>query len=211
MISPITFSPISYIYFPQTPNHVLTPTDIPPRSQRTLPEGVGYPANKRYTLQWLEPPTPSILDHVSKNNNDAAFRISSRKPKPSDLLLHYNYGAAAVKQWGHGTKIFQHLAKPPCPSAPVPAKGGPSKTVHDRRLTIQKLNANAGAKTSAGAGVVGGGARDMVDSEEQLGEDDVVMILWANSAASKEHRQKQVEERTQRMEEWRESVPQFPV
>ena len=50
--------------------------------------------------------------------------------KPSELLLHYNYGAAAVKIWGRNMAVLERLAKPPRLQAPVPAKAGPPRDVY---------------------------------------------------------------------------------
>ena len=47
------------------------------------------------------------------NNSDATFKKATKKAKPSDLLLHYTYGAAAIRHWGRGTEILTKLATPP--------------------------------------------------------------------------------------------------
>lgn len=31
--------------------------------------------------------------------------MDQQLPKPADVLLHYNYGAAVVKQWGKGDRV----------------------------------------------------------------------------------------------------------
>ena len=87
-----------------------------------------YPVRNRYTLQWLINPDPAISLSPIPNNIDAAFMTGSRKPKPSDLLLHYNYGSAAVKQWGHGVELLKNRANPPRPIPPVPALIGALNT-----------------------------------------------------------------------------------
>ncbi|KAJ6620977.1 hypothetical protein B0H10DRAFT_1945618 [Mycena sp. CBHHK59/15] len=84
----------------KTPNDVLTTADIPPCPDRVLPGEVSYPVEQRYTFQWILS-TPLHL-HQIPNNTDAAFLSSTQKTKPSPLLLHYNYGVAAVNWWGHG-------------------------------------------------------------------------------------------------------------
>ena len=122
----------------QTPNYILRITDVPPRHKRAaMPSTISYPVRKRYTLQWLINADPAELNMIP-NNMDAAFMTGSRKPKPSDLILHYNCGAAAVRQWGHGLEFFKNRANPPRPSTPVPAPMGASKTVHDRTSAIGK-------------------------------------------------------------------------
>ena len=116
---------------PQTPNHMLTTKDIPPRHDRgDLPEGVSYPGRSRYTLQWLV--SSGKVTSMVPNNSDASFKKRTGKRKPSDLLMHYNYGAAAVKCWGRGMEVLQNHANPPRPAMPVPAPTGPLRTTHDR-------------------------------------------------------------------------------
>jgi hypothetical protein len=61
-----------------------------------VPENVRlpYPSRSRYTLQWLATPDPTEVT-MAPNNTDAAFKKRTGKPKPSEVLLHYNYCAAA--------------------------------------------------------------------------------------------------------------------
>jgi hypothetical protein len=117
LVSSICISPNG-----QTPNAILSTADIPERSEQpSMPENVAYPARMRYTLQWLV--SPEAL--VCPNNRDATFRKRTKKLKPSPLLLHYNYGAAAVKQWGKGIETFQlrtTLLVHPCLPQPEAAR-----------------------------------------------------------------------------------------
>ena len=84
----------------QTPNHIIKTTDIPPCHNRTdLASDVVYPPHKRYTLQWLEGPSPADTNMIP-NDSDATFKKATKRAKLSDLLLHYTYGAAAVRRWG---------------------------------------------------------------------------------------------------------------
>lgn len=176
----------------QTPNHILNPEDIPPGHDRDVYADVSYPASGRYTLQWLEAPDPSqeILTLVP-NNRDATFKNNTEKPcekpKPSDLLLQYNYGAAAVKRWGHGTEVLKNHTSPPRPSMPIHPPIRPSKS----------FTAGAGTGESEG--------------QAAWDEDDVVLFFWANTQAARERRLKKVEENTQRMEQWRRGVHQDSV
>ncbi len=178
-----------------------------------MPSTIRYPSRDRYTLQWLINPEPAITPTIP-NNIDAAFKTGSRKPKPSDLLLHYNYGAAAVKRWGHGTDLLKNLANPPRPSKPVPPLMGSSKTVHDRNIAITKrgrpLRSRGGRGGHGGRGGCGrkatAGDGEMV--EASWDEDDVILFCWGNSPAAKKRHRKKVEGTTHRMEAWRESVSQ---
>jgi hypothetical protein len=118
-------------------------------------ENVCYPTRSRYTLQWLVTPD-AYIRHIVPNNNDAVFKKHSRRPKPSELLLHYNYGAAAVKCWGHGTEVLQNRAKP----RPTVPPMGPSRTTHNRSTTTRKCDAawaadyDGAENAAAGPGLV---------------------------------------------------------
>ena len=50
-----------------------------------------------------------FITPVIPNNSDAAFKKRTKKPKPSDLLPHCNYGPAAVKQWNTGRKPSRNV------------------------------------------------------------------------------------------------------
>ena len=90
---------------------------------------------------------------VLPNNRDAAFKKRTKKQKPTDLLLHYNYGAVAVKWWGQGLDILQKRSHPPRPPVSVQAKAELSRTRHDSTVTIDELDAMRG--DGVGAGGVG--------------------------------------------------------
>ncbi|KAF8713536.1 hypothetical protein AX14_012944 [Amanita brunnescens Koide BX004] len=186
----------------KTPNPILEREDVPARHDRTIAADVAYPDNSRYTLQWLKP-APLVLLTIP-NNIDATFKRDTRQSKPSDILLHYNYGAAAVKIWGRNTAVLERLATPPRPRMPVPAKAGPSKDVHDRTIAIKKREE---AKNRAEAGA-GAGAR-LVESEGQTtwDEDDVMLFFWGNTKAAQERHLKKANEDASRIEQWRGGVP----
>jgi hypothetical protein len=189
----------------QTPNPILEIDDIPPCYDRELQDGVIYPRGSRYTFQWLLQPDPSLLTTV-RNNTDATFKMYTKKPKPSALLLHYQYGATAIKRWGRGKRVLRNLAHPPRPGMPVPAPTGPSRTRHDRTSVLRKLDI---ARNPGGANIAGAGTGGLAESEGQAvwDEDDAMLFLWGNSPAAKERRLKRVGENTQRVEQWREGVP----
>ncbi|KAI9566243.1 hypothetical protein HD554DRAFT_2118651 [Boletus coccyginus] len=102
----------------KTPNPILKMDDVPHQPRNwSLSCGSSYPCGSRYTLQWLATDYPSLRNFVCAalpSNSDAAF-VSHHKPKPSDLLLHYNYGAAAVKLWGRNHAILGNHAGLPRP------------------------------------------------------------------------------------------------
>jgi hypothetical protein len=194
--------PLSDLYVttdPQSPNHILETGDIPSRHERTRLMDVGYPPGSRYTFQWLySGESRKNVTSMVPNNIDAAFRENTEKPKPSDLLLHYNYGAAAIKCWGRGTEVLENRANPPRPSV-LPTK--PSRTTAIGELEEARNPDGAGAGTGA-----------LVESEGQAtwDEDDVMMFFWENSQAAKERHLKEVSENTLRMEQWRSGVENTP-
>ena len=126
---PTNFKLSDRIYI-QTPNRTLDIDDIPSNEYPLeLNDGVENPENSRYTAQYLELPGRSEL-RTLPDNSDAAFGKTSRlgAKKPSALLLHYNYGIAAVKLWGRKTHILEDKAKEFRPPKPVPCSStiGPS-------------------------------------------------------------------------------------
>lgn len=121
------------------------------------------------------------------------------------MLLHYNYGAAAVKIWGRNTAVLERLTTPPRPQEPIPAEAGPSTYVHDRTIAIQKREEaknRAEAGTRAGAG--------LVESEGPAtwDEDDVMLFFWGNTKAAQERHLKKANEDARHIEQWRGGVPQ---
>ncbi|KAF8867756.1 hypothetical protein BD779DRAFT_1685398 [Infundibulicybe gibba] len=93
----------------KTPNPILDTTDVPARRTRLVHPDLSYPLDARYTLQWLFPANPCTLSYMP-NNRDATF-LNHQLPRPADLLLHYNYGAAAVKNWGKNVGALDQLPR----------------------------------------------------------------------------------------------------
>ena len=148
------------------------------------------------------------------NNSDATFKKATKKPKPSDLLLHYTYGAAAVRCWGRGTEILAKLATPPRPQVPVPAPAGPKRTIHDKDATVRKRSkGQRTGETGTGSSTAGDETAELVESEGQViwDEDEVMLFFWGNSEAAKQRHLKKVGENTQRLEQWRDGVAQVSV
>lgn len=115
------------------------------------------------------------------------------EPKPSELLLHYNYGTAAIKMWGHGIEVLRENAQHPRPPTPKDVEMGPSRTTHERMTARQKL------------------AEPGVEDKVEWDEDDVMLFLWSNTAAARERRRMKAEESAEIMERWREGVDQASV
>ena len=77
--------------------------------------------------------------------------MEQRLPKPADLLLHYDYGAAVVKQWGENSSVLINRPDIHRPSVPVPATMGPIRAKHDCNTATQK-RAAAMSRGGRGAG-----------------------------------------------------------
>jgi hypothetical protein len=155
-------------------------------------------------MQWLVQDQARLA--FVPNNRDATFKTDNGKPMPSELLLHYNYGAAAVKLWGQATEVLLDYAKPPRPPVPVAVLMAPPKKVSNRTIVCRKLAAAWAALTNA----IGSGSQQPVESEDQEGtwdEDDVMLFFWGNSRAAQERHLKKVDENTERMEQWRTNLP----
>ena len=195
------------ISYTQTPNPYLQTNDVPPRPHRDkIHRDTGYPDGSRYTLQTIGPTDDDDDDDdvaPAPDNTDATFMKGTRRSKPSALLLHYNYGAAAVHHWGKDVEVLWKKFPPPRPSKPIPAAAGPSKSVHDREVVIKKRNAAQAESSTAGA--AGQGA--LAEQEEAVWDaDDVMLFFWGNTRAARDRHAKQVRESAQRMEQWRKGV-----
>jgi len=178
--------------------------DIPARRIRILPDGTSYPPSSRYTLQWLAEDN-QFLRSIFPNNSDAAF-VSHHKPKPSDLLLHYNYGVAAVKHWGRNQDVLYNRPGLPRPQAPETVAMGPTKSVGDRTTTTAKLaDARAQGIQQQPAGNGGGmGLAAGTDSQQPVwDEDDVMLFFWGNSMPAVERHAKKEQEHKENINKWR--------
>jgi len=162
-------------------------------------------------LQWIiKPKTNAIRDRLP-NNSDAAFK-NHELPKPADVLLHYNYGAAVVKKWGKNLSALTDRLNIPRPSVPVPATMGPISVKGDRNIPIQKRAVamsqgvqGSGSKEKASEG----GAADL-EVQDRWDEDDVILFLWGNTTAALERHAQKEQERRASLENWRAAVTGIP-
>ncbi|KAJ7669051.1 hypothetical protein B0H14DRAFT_3538832 [Mycena olivaceomarginata] len=138
----------------KTPNRVLACNDIPPRSNNN----------------------PDLL------GDDAAFKKHSKKPKPSPLLLNYNYGVAALKWWGKGPEYLLTARKRPAP--PIAA------TLGSLRSKVNRSHKLAGLQGGSG----GNGEVEDIDERRQSEAERLVDA------------RKQQAERQDRMAEWQNGV-----
>ena len=108
---------------------------------------------------------------------------------PSDILLHYNYGAAAVKLWGRGIEVLHGRFNPPRPIKPVLVPSGPSTTLGDRITLAHEFSP---AETRLG--------EKKSDEQATWDAEEVVLFLLANSQVARDRRSKKAQEDAQRME-----------
>ena len=99
---------------------MLQPEDIQPRAGLNLHAGAEYPVGSHYTLQRIVPLSNPINIMLTPNNVDARFVTGTNIPKPSDLLLHYNFGAAVVKYWCRNQNILVERPNIPRPKPEDP-------------------------------------------------------------------------------------------
>ena len=156
-----------------------------------IPDDVSYPSGSRYTLQWIV--TPDVFTaNAIPNNNDATFKDQTLA-KPSDLLLHYNYGAAALRQWGRNSEILTERSNIPRPKVPAPAPMGPPRVGTADHATKRRC--------------VGGSTfRENTNCENIWDEDDIMVYFWGNSPAARERHARKEEEHRDYMEKWRSGV-----
>ncbi|KAI9458469.1 hypothetical protein HD554DRAFT_2139998 [Boletus coccyginus] len=187
----------------KTPNPILKRGDVPERRIRILPDNASYPFRLRYTLQWIATDDRFLLS-VYPNNSDAAF-VSHRRSKPSDLLLHYNYGAAAVKHWGRNHTVLNSRPGLPRPKAPGTVAMGPTRSVGDRTTAIAKrATARDEGQQQPGGSGGGMGSAAASDSEQpEWDEDDVMLFFWGNSMPAMERHAKKEREREVNINKWR--------
>jgi hypothetical protein len=177
----------------------MTMDDVPPATPRTLNNDVIYPNGVRYTLHWLSKSSP-VTESQIPNNSDATFRRRNLQPRPADLLLHYNYGAAALVQWGVGVEALGEKARPHIqhPVKPITADMGPKRIVNDRTIAVAKRR----PMDEGQAGSSAADAEMIEDEDTPVGPDDVVLFLWGNTRAATERRQNAADDRARRMEAW---------
>nr|GAT56065.1 predicted protein [Mycena chlorophos] len=166
-----------------TPNPILATTNVPPAAPRTLLDGTSYPPDgARYTAQWLEPPSFGDL----AQNTDAAFATeASFETMPSQLLLTYRYGVAAVVTWAIGD-AESLLATPSCEER--------ARLGLPPRPSTETLSAR-------------GPKRKRKRDERREEAHDLVLALWLGRSDAQRQIIQQRKEFSDRVQEWREQVP----
>jgi len=201
----------------QTPNYVLDIDDVPSDPARfTLKDAIKYeyPVGQRFSLQVVGDFDGDTSLDLFPNNTTAAFKRGTNLPKPSALLLHYNYGAAVVKLWGRRTEI---LDRPNIPRPRVVTNhqpSGPSRGRNNRLIAIRKREGHGNTACGSGesAEVAEGGATDVTDNptvvmQPMVGyrgwdEDDWMLFFWGNTPAARERYRAADEESSNRIARW---------
>ncbi|KAJ7505843.1 hypothetical protein B0H11DRAFT_1904416 [Mycena galericulata] len=183
----------------KTPNRILTCGDVPTSSNanQTLPDSVEYSTNPRYTLQWLN--GDPYLQSIFTNNKDAAFKKNAGKSTlPSPLLLHYNYGVAALKWWGKGPEYLITAR-----TRPSPQMVSPPKSNHDCAATTKTLEE---ARILGGADAGGSTEIEDIDERREADAERLVLKFYTNTPAARRRRAQETAEKQDRMTQWRSDV-----
>ena len=205
--------------FVKTPNHVLDINDVPRDSARSPLPGrdtteYEYPVCERFSLQLVGDLHRSKLLHAYPNNTNAAFKRGTNLPKPSALLLHYNYGAAVVKLWGRRTDVLNRLNLPRPRVVKNHQPDGPSRGRNNRLTAIRKRQGrnNTGGSSGEAGEIAGGRTTDMTDNptvvvQPMVGykgwdEDDWMLFFWGNTPAVRERHRAAEEESSNRIGRW---------
>jgi len=177
-----------------------------------------YPVGERFLLQVIGDVERDALLDAYPNNTAAAFKRGTNLPKPSALLLHYNYGAAVVKLWGHRTEVLDQRNIPRPRVVKNHQPGRPPRHKNNRLIAIRKREGHGNPGDDSGeasevAEVAGGGATDVTDNPTVVvrrpmvgyrgwDEDDWMLFLWGNTPAARERYRAADEESFNRISRW---------
>ena len=208
--------------FVQTPNLVLDIDDVPKGSPRSPPLDTTeyeYPVGERFSLHLVGELDRNKVLRGYPNNTDAAFKRGTTLHKPSALILHYNYGAAVVKQWGRRTEVLNRTNMPRPRVVINHQPGGPARGRNNRLTSIRKRESrnNTGDGGGEAGEVAGGGATDTIDNsivvvQPMVGyrgwdEDDWMLFFWGNTPAARERHRAAKQESSNRIARWATDVP----
>ncbi|GJJ06159.1 hypothetical protein Clacol_000348 [Clathrus columnatus] len=199
----------------KTPNLVLNMEDVSPRCTRLLtPDPLTeYPSNTRYTFQYLSNQEHQASLQAIPDNNDAMFATTPASltlPRPSALLLNYNFGVAAVENWGHNKSLLYN-----CLGVQRPERGavamGPSRVPgkEGRKSLAEKRKREDDEQKQDKAGRSSTSQNTRTQQDDEGGEydaEDIVLFFWGNSKAARERHQRKEENLRDSVEEWKSSV-----
>ena len=184
---------------------MLQPEDIRPRAVWNLRGGTEYPDGSRYTLQWIVPPDPIDILYTP-NNIDARFVIGTNIPKPSDLLLHYNFGAAAVKYWCRNQSTLVKRPNIPRPKPVDPISKKEYKPFDRDALREKRAGRKEGDVSRSDVNEPGGSGGPVEGGGWD--EDDVMLFFWGNTPQARARRMKEQGEKKAAIDQWRVGVDQ---
>ena len=176
--------------------------DIPNRvPRRTIRPTTEYPEGQRFTLQSIEiledDLERGVVVDAYKVGCDAVFSRNTPISKPSDILLNYNYGAAAVKWWGHHTALLQSRA--PRPNL----RPRPAATTS---VAVKKREGHSKSQSSQKKRVLDPSAADESKPWESWDEDDWMFYCMLNTKAARERQQAVQEESSSNVRAWAQEV-----
>lgn len=187
--------------FEQTPNPALETVDVPCCHELSNP-----PPTRRYTFQHIAAPPVFPLSHT-----DIPFPGQDEDPAP--FLLHYHYGAAALKWWGRQAKLLMNRSNPynppprPAPEMrPKLTKRGPKEL--EKSLKKRKPDDSSptdGTFSAAGTSSVNTSSRWV--TSKMTAHEAMNWMDWfgnhtpaAHKYAEEQHREE--EERQSRISSW---------
>jgi len=193
-------------------------------ADREILDGTECPADGRFTLQLIEIMEGHVRSAVVRAfyiGRDAAFAVDSGTSRPSALLLHYRYGAAALRWWGHHTDVLRtqrHTRPQSSDPGPSYLTGRPMSN-HNRTTAIQKRehsNTAGGSKKKRGRApktavcykdsITVDVVDEPVDDWMEWDEDDWMAFFMYNTKAARERRQAAEEESSTNIKAWAQNV-----
>lgn len=177
--------------------------------ERRLFAGAEHPSDgTRFTLQWIVPVLDQqyqqSLGSCTPNNVDAAFLKNTKLPKPSGVLLHYNYGAAVVKHWGRNTMLLTNQPGIPCPQKVAQPEGRTARSQYSQGS--QNLGQAGAAGASGSHTLVGSSGHGNVADSGDWDEDDIMVFLWGNNPHAVERRNNEQKDREDKIFQWRSTI-----
>jgi hypothetical protein len=185
---------------------MLCPEDVRPRAALDPKPGTEYPPDgSRYTLQWIVPSSDPLDYSYVPKNLDARFVTGTGIPRPSDLLLHYNYGAATVKNWGQNVNILVERPNIPHPKPEEPdSMKKQYKAFNHNAFREKRTGRTEGDAHGSGSKETGGSGGPVEDVG--WNEDDVMLLLWSNTPQAIERFRTKEREKKNVINQWRLSV-----
>ena len=108
-----------------------------------------------------------------------------------------------MKKWGRNHAILNSRPDLPRPKPPETVAMGPTKSLGNRKITIEKLT-SVRDKQQPGGNEGGTNSAAATESEQPVwDEDDVMLFFWGNSMLSMERHAERERERIENINKWR--------